>query len=1173
MATMMASMGDLSSSAPLAIPSSQAHQGGLRRHHNHNHNYPAAGGSVPHVNSSSSTPSALARSAQQPGGGALPVSGASAASAPPSNFSQAVADFFTWKSAKTDDREDSRRTAALAKLMSGVIPRVVVACCGACDPEPLSNAAAAPEEAAKQPPRRHNFLDAARQRDALTHHVASLFTLLFERFPLVFLDACLLLWSASLRTRRPRSRICALGELLLLTDNFSLITYLDVAIDLVAHDDAPDAQNHKLAALEAAATSAGGSGAPLPHSRTSVYHFVATLLRRCYPQEPNKEAVWERLFKLLSAALARPSSQPFSLFWLSSLLCLLESMQPVKEAALTKTVKHDIHQVVHLLTAIAAKQGKRHSQLAASLAGDGSALSPLLPLPPACDFLLRRLASPMTTTTTTTHTHMSTTTTTRTRTRPAAAHSSVGGSVLAAAASRTMLAGVGGGGGGGGGAGTGSRHMTVGAVSSNDPSEVAAHLALCSLAGTCAILRQNTKRTAVASAFMTALLDDLPSRLLPALYNHSTQATNLQYRYLVITLLTQLPDTKTFPGFLPPITKTLLDVLGHANSFQTDRRTLHSQMLLLQRIVRHAASDSLEALLPTPAAGVFVTRDADSEMKARHLKRQAFLVYSCPHNTFHAQLSFILERIVELLRNPSPVVYANVFLTIRILLLRISAEHLTPLWPLLISELLRLFSSTGKWTNASDPHTAPPHMLDALKVVDLASLLDLPEFLFHRWLFVTDLIAPPSRHSLHLPKSVYSLPVGVQQSTPSPLEPAFVPLRHDDDLQPEESASFPVDTTGLSSPLQRRYLSSAASGAHRLPSRLRTGRGAQGGDGPQPFVPFARVLSTTRSTGITQHASSNASGVPHPPAASSSSHSHSQSQLPLRSTHSSGGPLTAAAAAAATGSTGATHGKDRPTAADAGRRPPDSLPAMYRMDDDSPSNSSRAAATAKAKALMMMSSSSSRPTGNGRLDEGSSRSSAWGGGGGALKDAEPSNRGAGRNDEAEKAAAAAEGGAASLALSTTQRASSCSATRRTLSSSSRLVGGEASLPAAVCTTLPPQRRRRRSQPPKQQQQQGVPVGVQQQRGLIIAARLEREARAGGIAGAAAALDAGAILNTVYGSGVDLTAVATSVEDDLIELPDVLIDWAPPLDAAALGLAASLGDLWGSSEYVHSVDLP
>eukprot|EP00918_Siedleckia_nematoides_P073227 GHVU01159883.1.p1 GENE.GHVU01159883.1~~GHVU01159883.1.p1 ORF type:complete len:609 (-),score=143.44 GHVU01159883.1:84-1766(-) len=560
-------------------------------------------------------------------------------------------------------------------------------------------------------------------------------------------------------------------------------------------------------------------------------------------------------------------------------------------------------------------------------------------------------------------------------------------------------------------------------------------------------------------------------------------------------------------------------------------------------------------------------------MKARHLKRQAFLVYSCPHNTFHAQLSFILERIVELLRNPSPVVYANVFLTIRILLLRISAEHLTPLWPLLISELLRLFSSTGKWTNASDPHTAPPHMLDALKVVDLASLLDLPEFLFHRWLFVTDLIAPPSRHSLHLPKSVYSLPVGVQQPTghsggpaPSPLlEPAFVPLRHDDDLQPEESA-FPVDTTGLSTPLQRRYLSSAASGAHRLPSRLRTGRGAQGGDGPQPFVPFARVLSTTRSTAITQHASSSSSGLPHP--AASSSHSQ-QSQLPLRSTHSSGGPV--AAAAATTGSTGLTRGKDRPTASDAGRRPPDSLPAMYRMDDDSPSNSSKAAATANAKALMMM--SSSRPPGNGRLDEGSSRSSAWGGGGGALGDAEPSNRGAGRNDEAEKAAAAAEGGAASLALSTTQRASSCSATRRTLSSSSRLVGGEASLPAAVCTTLPPQRRRRRSQPPKQQQQQGVPVGVQQQRGLIIAARLEREARAGGIAGAAAALDAGAILNTVYGSGVDLTAVATSVEDDLIELPDVLIDWAPPLDAAALGLAASLGDLWGSSEYVHSVDLP
>jgi hypothetical protein len=55
--------------------------------------------------------------------------------------------------------------------------------------------------------------------------------------------------------------------------------------------------------------------------------------------------------------------------------------------------------------------------------------------------------------------------------------------------------------------------------------------------------------------------------------------------------------------------------------------------------------------------------------------------------------SLILERLADSLRLPQvvPSVQAQVFLCFRVLLLRMSPQHVTSLWPIIVSEMVQVF--------------------------------------------------------------------------------------------------------------------------------------------------------------------------------------------------------------------------------------------------------------------------------------------------------------------------------------------------------------------------------------------------------------------------------------------------------------------------------------------------
>ncbi|KAJ3592581.1 hypothetical protein NHX12_007708 [Muraenolepis orangiensis] len=152
-----------------------------------------------------------------------------------------------------------------------------------------------------------------------------------------------------------------------------------------------------------------------------------------------------------------------------------------------------------------------------------------------------------------------------------------------------------------------------------------------------------------------------------------------------------------------------------------------------------------------------------SEQKPMLLKRQAFAMFSGEVDQYHLYLPLIQERLSESLRgSQTPSVTAQNFLLFRVLLLRISPQHLTSLWPIMVTELVRIFARLNKTLQSNVevsklskvvrgalvrhcPVNIPQSELDmylsACKFLDTSLAFPpdkMPLFQMYRWAFVPE---------------------------------------------------------------------------------------------------------------------------------------------------------------------------------------------------------------------------------------------------------------------------------------------------------------------------------------------------------------------------------------------------------------------------------------------------
>uniref|UniRef100_A0A673LZK4 Protein dopey-2-like n=1 Tax=Sinocyclocheilus rhinocerous TaxID=307959 RepID=A0A673LZK4_9TELE len=148
-----------------------------------------------------------------------------------------------------------------------------------------------------------------------------------------------------------------------------------------------------------------------------------------------------------------------------------------------------------------------------------------------------------------------------------------------------------------------------------------------------------------------------------------------------------------------------------------------------------------------------------AEQKPMLLKRQAFAMFSGENDQYHFYLPLIQERLTENLRvGQTPSVSAQMFLMFRVLLLRISPQHLTSLWPIMVTELMRIFNRlekkllddkevSNKLRGGHDkngllfPQAELDMYLSACKFLDNAVSFppeDMPLFQMYRWAFIPE---------------------------------------------------------------------------------------------------------------------------------------------------------------------------------------------------------------------------------------------------------------------------------------------------------------------------------------------------------------------------------------------------------------------------------------------------
>ncbi|KAI2635349.1 putative regulator of reproduction dopa [Xylaria nigripes] len=213
--------------------------------------------------------------------------------------------------------------------------------------------------------------------------------------------------------------------------------------------------------------------------------------------------------------------------------------------------------------------------------------------------------------------------------------------------------------------------------------------------------------------------------------------------------------------------KDVSDAFNDPRFFSASPSLVQSNWLPLLKLWTVTDKDRMTDILsrissPTTAGIVFGVGATSARLEADrktqlNLRRIAALVLACEIDTFVTDLPAILDRIVELLAatatsSPSSTTRADIYMVIRALVLRTSALHLAPLWPIVNSEMHTAISSVVAPDSSSYSDTySNVSILHACKLLDVLLAAAPDDFQLHEWLFITNTIDAIYRSATYQP--------------------------------------------------------------------------------------------------------------------------------------------------------------------------------------------------------------------------------------------------------------------------------------------------------------------------------------------------------------------------------------------------------------------------------------
>ncbi|KAM9298088.1 protein DOP1A isoform 4-T4 [Morus bassanus] len=184
------------------------------------------------------------------------------------------------------------------------------------------------------------------------------------------------------------------------------------------------------------------------------------------------------------------------------------------------------------------------------------------------------------------------------------------------------------------------------------------------------------------------LLVNIMHYVVPYLRNHS--AHNASSYRACVQLLSSLSG---YQYTRRAWKKEAFDLFMDSSFFQMDASCVNHWRAIMDNLMTHDKTTFRDlmtrvAVAQSSSLNLFANRDVELEQRAMLLKRLAFAIFSSEIDQYQKYLPDIQERLVESLRLPQvPTLHSQVFLFFRVLLLRMSPQHLTSLWPTMITEL------------------------------------------------------------------------------------------------------------------------------------------------------------------------------------------------------------------------------------------------------------------------------------------------------------------------------------------------------------------------------------------------------------------------------------------------------------------------------------------------------
>eukprot|EP01127_Copromyxa_protea_P018632 TRINITY_DN5906_c0_g1_i1.p1 TRINITY_DN5906_c0_g1~~TRINITY_DN5906_c0_g1_i1.p1 ORF type:complete len:1867 (-),score=303.28 TRINITY_DN5906_c0_g1_i1:19-5106(-) len=137
------------------------------------------------------------------------------------------------------------------------------------------------------------------------------------------------------------------------------------------------------------------------------------------------------------------------------------------------------------------------------------------------------------------------------------------------------------------------------------------------------------------------------------------------------------------------------------------------------------------------APALFVNKQRENYNRAYNVKRLAFIIFSSKHDAFFEYTHLIQERLVDVLKSSTgpalTLITEYVFLVLRTLLLRTTPKKVEPFWPVILTEMMRIFAM---------PSPPPTLLLAVVKFLDLVLVLNNEQFNFWEWIFVPEKLKP-----------------------------------------------------------------------------------------------------------------------------------------------------------------------------------------------------------------------------------------------------------------------------------------------------------------------------------------------------------------------------------------------------------------------------------------------